>query len=73
MYLKTKENGWLFPLNYKLNDKGDFMSRKKIIMIFDTWIVLCRLEGIRIRLTADSRCVIKAVESSAADFADHNS
>ena len=61
MYLKTKENFRLFPLNYKLNDKGDFMSRKKIIMIFDTWIVLWRLEGKWIRLTTESRCVLKAV------------
>jgi hypothetical protein len=44
------------------------MSRKKIIMIFDTWIVLWRLEGKRIRLTADSRRVIKAVESSSSRF-----
>jgi hypothetical protein len=55
-------------ISIKLNDKGDFMSRKKIIMIFDSWIVLWRLEGKRIRLTADSRRVIKAVESSSSRF-----
>jgi hypothetical protein len=44
------------------------MSRKKIIMIFDTWIVLWLLEGKRIRLTAESRRVIKAVESSSSRF-----
>jgi hypothetical protein len=52
----------------KLNDKGDFMSRKKIIMIFDTWIVLWRLEGKRISLTADSRRLVKTVESSSSRF-----
>ena len=62
MVLKTKGNGRLFLLNYKLNDKGDFMSRKKIIMIFDTWIVLWRLEGKRIGLTADRRRIMLAVD-----------
>jgi hypothetical protein len=45
MVLKTKGNGRLFLLTYKLNDKGDFMSRKKIIMIFDTWVDLWCLKG----------------------------
>jgi hypothetical protein len=58
---------WLVTL-IKLNDKDDFMSRKKIIMIFDTWIVLWRLEGKRIRLTADRRRLIKPVESSSSQF-----
>jgi len=61
IYLKTIENFWLFPLNYKLNDKGDFMSRKKSIMIFDTWIVLWRPEANWIGLTAENRRVLKAV------------
>jgi hypothetical protein len=58
---------WLVTL-IKLNDKDDFMSRKKIIMIFDTWIVLWRLEGKRIGLTADRRRLIKPVESSSSQF-----
>jgi hypothetical protein len=63
------ENKREWPITpFKLNDKGDFMSRKKIIMIFDTWIVLWRLEGKRIRLTADSRRLIKAAESSSSRF-----
>ena len=31
-------------------------------MIFDTWVVLWRLEGKKNRPTADSKCVIKAVD-----------
>jgi hypothetical protein len=64
--LENKREWPITPI--KLNDKRDFMSRKKIIMIFDTWIVLWRLEGKRIRLTADSRRLIKAVESSSSRF-----
>jgi len=48
--------------------KAILCQGKKIIMIFDTWIVLWRLEGKRIRLTAESRRVIKAVESSSSRF-----
>lgn len=37
-------------------------------MIFDSWIVLWRLEGKGIGLAADSRPVILAVESSSSRF-----
>jgi hypothetical protein len=67
LYVLEKRREWPV-ISIKLNDKGDFMSRKKIIMIFDTWIALWRLEGKRIRLNADSRCFIKAVESSSSRF-----
>jgi len=66
-YVLENKREWPVTL-IKLNDKGDFMSRKKIIMIFDTWLVLWHLEGKRIRLTADSRRLIKAVESSSSQF-----
>jgi hypothetical protein len=32
---ENKRDWMVYP--NKLNDKGDFMSSKKIIMIFDTW------------------------------------
>jgi hypothetical protein len=44
----------------KLNDKGDFMSRKKIIMIFDTWVGFVCLAGKRIKLDAGKRYIMKA-------------
>jgi hypothetical protein len=37
IYVSENKREWIVSHN-KLNDKGDFMSRKKIIMIFNTWL-----------------------------------
>jgi hypothetical protein len=37
IYVPENNREWMLS-HYKLNDKGDFMSRKKIIMIFNTWL-----------------------------------
>ena len=50
----------------KLNDKGEFMSRKKIIITFNTWIGIRPYQGERVRLAADGWRITNALESSSS-------